>query len=192
MLCSLCKCFRATFVPCPAPQRAARAMSCPMPGRSPHPAHLWGNSSTRHLSPPLTETRPWKSKIEHPALPKPLSWEGCGTAREKRQKMGLFGGSCVDGNGSTFCSLVSVPGLGTLQGSPRPWWAREQSRGSPASRTLALKVLLLLLGPKQPLRDQKNLFGHLQYPQRQMSGGDHDGAKLMNIPFLLLIFPKQI
>lgn len=132
----------------------------------------------------------WKSKIEHPALPKPLSWEGRGTAREKRQKIELFGGCCVDGNGSTFCSLVSVPGLGTLQGSPHPWWAREQSRGSPASRTLALKVLLLLLGPKQPLWDQKNLFGHLQYPQRQMSGDDHYGAKLMNIPFLLLIFSQ--
>lgn len=53
---------------------------------------------------------------------------------------------------------VSVPGLGTLQGSPRPWWAREQSRGcsckqdfGPQGAVPAFGTKTATLAPKEPL-----------------------------------------
>lgn len=143
--------------PGPAPRGAARVTGCPMQGRSARPAHPWRNPSTGHPSAPPTQTGPGKAKQSLQLSLNPSA--GNCKEKKKRQEMGLF-----DGNGNTFCSLVAVPGLGTLQVSPHPCWDNVQG-AEPAARSLALKVLSLLLGPNQPLWDQKSLFGHLQHPQ---------------------------
>lgn len=138
-----------------APQGAARATRCPMQGRS-SPSGTSTGTLKHRTSISSTDTNwAWDSKTEHPAFPEPLSWEGRGTARRKRQEMGLPGGSCVEGNGKKILLSAPVPGLGSLRVSPHLWWASVQG----AEQGLLLQAGLWPSRCCPCFWDQKSHFG---------------------------------
>lgn len=160
----------------------------------PHQAHPRGHSSTGHPSPPPTQTGPGTAKQSIQPSLNPSAGKDVGLRGEKGRKWGYLEAPVLRGMAKKFCSLPQCQAWGhsgcpLIRGGPT---SREQSRGCCCKQDFGPQGAVPAFGTKRATLGPKQTLWPPQGAQEAMSGGDHGTAKLMNIPFLLLIFPKPV